>query len=91
MFGEPVKLQVQGSGGSSWKYDYREVKTRDTGIFTRIARFVLSLFGVRSIGPPVNVRYSNEIRHQLTVFFDDYGTVRDFTYERTDKPSKKIY
>lgn len=91
MFGEPVSVRTRGSGGSTWRYDFRERRTADTSFFSRLGGFIAALFGVRGVRSPVNVAYSNEIRHQLTVVFHRDGVVDDFTYDRTENPSQRVY
>ncbi len=91
MFGTPLGVRAYGSGGSEWIYDHREVITRDTALLGRITSWISAIVGGPGLASPVNVAYSNEIRHQLVVLFDERGIVQDYVYERTDNPSQNVY
>ena len=91
IFGSPVSVRARGTGGSVWSYDYTEEINRDTGMLSRIGVWIAVMLGSRPIYSPVNVAYKNTIRHKLTVVFDPSGVVDDYEYERTDKPSKRVY
>jgi hypothetical protein len=41
--------------------------------------------------PPLDVAYTNTVRHELEVFFDDEGRVEDYVYEREEIPSRRVY
>ena len=43
------------------------------------------------IGSPVDVEYENSTRHKLMIIFGPDGTVADYTYERKETPSKRVY
>jgi outer membrane protein assembly factor BamE (lipoprotein component of BamABCDE complex) len=90
-FGRPVSLEQRPSGFAVYRYLHEEETSRDTGIFSRIARFVAGFFGYRGYGSPVNVRYENRVRHELIVTFDPNGIVSSYGYERTEIPTKRIY
>jgi outer membrane protein assembly factor BamE (lipoprotein component of BamABCDE complex) len=90
-FGRPVHLEQRASGFAVYKYYHEEQKTRDTGVFTRMAAFIAGFFGFRGHGSPLNVRYDNRIKHELIIAFDPDGIVSSFGYERTELPSKQIY
>ena len=90
-FGEPTSVQTRGTGGSSWLYLYEEIERRDTRTITKIGRSIASLFGWRTFFPPVDLAYENRTRHALTVDFDPSGVVRDYTYERTEVPTRRVY
>ena len=90
-FGQPTSLRSSGNGASEWVYLYEERTTRDTGTLTKIGRSIASILGARVFYPPIDVRYENVSRHELRVVFDREGVVRDYSYERTDLPSKTVY
>lgn len=91
MFGPPLSVRGDSAGRSVWRYDYREEVTHDTRTLSRIGAFLVRLFGGRSVPTPVNVAYSNETRHELTVFIGADGIVDDYTYERSENPRRRIY
>jgi outer membrane protein assembly factor BamE (lipoprotein component of BamABCDE complex) len=90
-FGRPVSLEQRPSGFTVYRYLHEEETTRDTGFFTRVAAFVGRFFGYGGYGSPLNVRYSNRVRHELVIAFDPDGVVTSYGYERTEIPSKQIY
>ena len=56
------------------------------------ARSIGWIFGANTrVIPPVDVAYSNKERHVLVVRFDEDGKVIDYTYDRTETPSKRVY
>ncbi len=91
LFGEPNTVRVWGSGGAEWGYVYEEETRRDTRSITKIGRSIASIFGVHTYFPPVDVAYSNTTRDTLEVIFDHEGTVIDYTYERKEVPTHKVY
>ena len=91
MFGAPSSVQVRGRGGATWSYRFSETQTQDTRVLTRIGAWLARFFGYRTYGSPVNVQHSNEIKHQLVVYFRDDGVVDDYAYERTETPSTRVY
>jgi hypothetical protein len=86
-----VHLEQRPSGFAVYRYLHEERKTRDTGVFTRMAAFIAGFFGFGSYRSPLNVRYDNRIKHELVIAFDPDGIVSSFGYERTEIPSKQIY
>lgn len=90
-FGRPVHLEQRPSGFAVYRYYHEEKKTRDTGVFTRMAAFVAGFFGFGGYRSPINVRYDNRIKHELIIAFDPDGIVSSFGYERTEMPSKQVY
>jgi outer membrane protein assembly factor BamE (lipoprotein component of BamABCDE complex) len=90
-FGEPIAVRSRGTGGSTWRYDFREGETADTGTASRVGGFLSSIFGGPRVGSPVNVAYGNETRHRLVVYMDPDGVVGDYEYERSEKPTKRVY
>jgi hypothetical protein len=90
-FGEPISVRTRGSGGSTWQYDHIDTETADTGMATRIGASLSRVFGGPWVRSPVNVAYSNTTRHRLVVRIDSDGLVNDYTYERTERPSKRVY
>ncbi len=91
LFGEPNSVRVWGSGGAEWGYVYQQETRRDTRSISKIGRSIASIFGVRTYLPPVDVAYSNTTRDSLKVIFDHDGTVIDYTYERKEVPTHKVY
>lgn len=79
------------SHGSPWRYSFSEATSHDTSLLTRIGTWVARWFGFRSYGSPVDVEYRNEVRHQLTLYFDPDGTVDDYSYGRSEHPSHRVY
>jgi outer membrane protein assembly factor BamE (lipoprotein component of BamABCDE complex) len=90
-FGRPVSERAWGSGGSTWRYFHEEETRHDTGMLRRIVRSIASIFGLRVFVPPLDIAYTNTVRHELEVFFDDEGLVEDYVYEREETPSKRVY
>jgi outer membrane protein assembly factor BamE (lipoprotein component of BamABCDE complex) len=90
-FGEPMAIQTSGYGGMRWGYIHEHTTRRDTGTITKIGRSIASIFGHRVYVPPVDVAYENTERHKLTVLFRDDGVVEDYTYERRDIPTRRVY
>jgi outer membrane protein assembly factor BamE (lipoprotein component of BamABCDE complex) len=90
-FGEPVGIQVRSWGGIRWSYLHEEKTRRDTGSITKIGRSIASILGSRVYWPPVDVAYENHTRHSLEVIFDPDGIVQDYTYERKDVPTRRVY
>ena len=90
-FGEPTSVETRGTGGMTWGYRYETQQRRDTRTITKIGRSIASIFGWRTFFPPVDVAYSNRTRHNLRVYFDENSVVRDYTYNRTDEPSQRVY
>ena len=90
-FGEPLGVRVDAGHGVRWHYLYEEEVRKDTGILGRIARAVGAVFGQRVITSPVNVADVDRTRHDLRVWFDREGVVRDYSYERRDIPSTRVY
>jgi len=90
-FGEPNSVRVWGSGGAEWGYVNEQEERRDTRTLTKIGRSIASIFGVRTYFPPVDVAYANTTRDALAVQFDAEGTVVDYTYERKEVPSRRVY
>ncbi|MCP4007122.1 MAG: outer membrane protein assembly factor BamE [bacterium] len=91
IFGKPTSLRTRSNGTSRYIYEYTEEINRDTGTLSRIGRWIGILIGGRPVFSPINVQYKNSIRHRLTVLFDRDGVVEDYTYERTDKPTRRVY
>jgi outer membrane protein assembly factor BamE (lipoprotein component of BamABCDE complex) len=91
IFGEPTSMAIAGSGGARWRYYYEETTTRDTGTLTKIGRSIASIFGFGMFWPPVDIAWEKSTRHDLVVFFDTNGVVRDYTYERTEVPTRRVY
>lgn len=91
IFGEPVRTRTSYSGRSEWRYSFSETRTVDTGIFTRIGRFIAGLFGIWTPGAPVNVAWETTITYRLYVFLDPDGVVEDYTYERSETPRQRVY
>ncbi len=91
IFGEPTSIAVAGTGGARWRYFYEETTTRDTGTLTKIGRSIASVFGFGMFWPPVDIAWEKRTRHDLVVFFDSEGVVRDYTYERTEVPTRRVY
>ncbi len=91
LFGNPNTVRVWGSGGAEWGYVYEEETRRDTRTITKIGRSIASIFGVHTYYPPVDIAYSNKARDTLEVIFDHDGTVIDYTYERKEVPTHKVY
>ncbi len=90
-FGRPSGTSVRGSAGTvSWRYDHSETHERSTRTLTRIGWFLATLAGRRVIVPPVDVGYSNTVRHRLEVEFRSDGVVRDYHYQREETPTKII-
>jgi outer membrane protein assembly factor BamE (lipoprotein component of BamABCDE complex) len=90
-FGEPVTVRSRGSGGSTWQYDFREVDTADTRTVSRVGGVLSQVLGGSRVGSPVNVAYSNETRHRLVIWIDRNDLVDDYEYEKTERPSKRVY
>jgi outer membrane protein assembly factor BamE (lipoprotein component of BamABCDE complex) len=90
-FGPPVGVRVNGSGRATWDYLYEENTRTDTGSITKVWRSISSIFRTRIFVPPGGVSYENTTRHSLTVDFGPDGVVRDFEYERTEVPVKRVY
>jgi hypothetical protein len=44
-FGQPISIRTNARGGSTWKYDYREVETADTRTVSRIGGVLSRIFG----------------------------------------------
>ena len=86
-----LSVRSRGSGLSIWRYDFVETETADTRTASRVGAALSRIFGGPSVSSPVNVAYSNEIRHRLTVFIGPDDVVRDYEYERTERPSKRVY
>jgi outer membrane protein assembly factor BamE (lipoprotein component of BamABCDE complex) len=91
LFGQPTSTAVAGTGGARWRYFYEETTTRDTGSLTKIGRSIASIFGFGMFWPPVDIAWEKTTRHDLVVFFDSEGVVRDYTYERTEVPTRRVY
>jgi hypothetical protein len=89
--GAPTSIAVAGSGGARWRYYYEETTTRDTGSITKVGRSIASIFGFGMFWPPVDVAWEKTTRHDLVVFFGSDGVVRDYTYERTEVPTRRVY
>lgn len=78
--GEPVGVERRGSGWATWCYVHVEATERDTGTFARIAAWLAYFVGLRApLGPrpPVNVAQATTTRHELEVFLDAAGVVRN--------------
>lgn len=90
-FGDPVAVQTSAYGGTHWGYILEETTRKDTGTITKIGRSIASIFGHRVYVPPVDVAYENTTRHKLTVLFGPDGVVEDYTYERRDIPTRRVY
>ena len=91
IFGEPAQVATIASGGTRWGYLYEETTSRDTGLLQRIGAAVASIFGYPVFWSPVNIAWENTTRHQLSVLFDAEGVVRDYAYERTEIPTRRVY
>src|SRR5262245_66191629 len=91
IFGQPTSIAVAGSGGARWRYYYEETTTQSTNTLARIGRFIASIFGFGMFSPPVAIEWEKSPRHDLVVFFDSDGVVRDYTYERTEIPKRRVY
>ena len=90
-FGMPVSIQQRSSGFAIYRYLHEETRSRDSGVLSRIGRFIGRFFGRRGVASPVNVRYENTVRTELVLLFDPDGVVSHFNYERTEIPSREIY
>lgn len=90
-FGSPRVMRSSGNGGAEWRYFYEEKTTHSTGTITKLGRSIASIFGWRTIYPPLDVEYSNRVRHRLDIWFDELGVVTDYEYERLETPSTRIY
>lgn len=90
-FGNPEQERREASGIVMYRYIHEEETTRDTGVLSRIGVFIGRFFGYGVSGAPLNIRYRNETRYDLTVFFDPDGIVTSYVYDRTVIPSKQIY
>ncbi len=90
-FGEPSSVRVRGTGGAEWRYAYEQEQRHDTRTLTKIGRSIASIFGVRTYLPPVDVAYAQTTRDSLAVEFDDDGIVIDYTYERKEFPTRRVY
>ncbi len=91
IFGEPAGIATVASGDTRWSYLYEETTSRDTGVLTRIGAAVASIFGYPVFWSPVNIAWENTTRHELSVLFDGEGVVRDYAYERTEIPTRRVY
>jgi len=91
MFGSPISIRTHSYGGSAWTYEFREEVRHDTGMLSRIGQWIARFFGFRTYGSPVNLEYKNEIEHRLVVFFDDDAIVEDYSYEKTETPTRRVY
>jgi outer membrane protein assembly factor BamE (lipoprotein component of BamABCDE complex) len=91
IFGEPTSIAVAGTGGARWRYYYEETTTRSTNTLTRIGQSIASIFGFGMFWPPVDIAWEKSTRHDLVIFFDSEGIVRDYTYERTEVPTRRVY
>ena len=50
------------------------------------------IFGANTrVIPPLDVAHSNTEHHRLVVRFDEDGKVVDYTYDRTETPSTRVY
>jgi outer membrane protein assembly factor BamE (lipoprotein component of BamABCDE complex) len=90
-FGAPVSVKTSAYGGARWKYIHEETTRRDTRTLTKIGRSITSILGSRVYVPPVDVAYENATRHELAVVFGPDGVVEDYTYERRDVPTRRVY
>jgi hypothetical protein len=90
-FGEPTSVAFAANGGARWRYFYEETTTRDTGSITKVGQSIASIFGFGMFWPPVDVAWEKTTRHDLVVFFGPSGLVRDYTYERTEVPTRRVY
>jgi len=91
LFGRPTGIRQHGTGGSEWRYDFRETRRASTSLFTKIGRALGAIFGYRTVLPPVDLEYSNTTRHQLNVKLDAAGTVIDYTYDVKEVPRTRVY
>ena len=92
LFGKPTTIRSSSSGTTTYRYDYTETHTQDTGMLTRLARSIGWIFGASTrVIPPVNLAHSNTEHHRLVVRFDEDGKVVDYTYDRTETPSTRVY
>jgi outer membrane protein assembly factor BamE (lipoprotein component of BamABCDE complex) len=91
LFGAPASVRVTASGGSRWSYVYEEETRRDTRTLTKIGVSIASIFGARVYIPPVDLAYETRTRHRLDVWFDGASVVEDYTYEREDVPTRRVY
>jgi outer membrane protein assembly factor BamE (lipoprotein component of BamABCDE complex) len=91
IFGDPASIGTIASGGTRWSYLYEETTSRDTGMLQRIGAAISSIFGYPIFWSPVNIAWDNTTRHELSVLFDGDGVVRDYAYERTEIPTRRVY
>lgn len=91
IFGDPASIATIASGGTRWSYLYEETTTRDTGFVQRVGGAISAIFGYPTYWSPVNIAWENTTRHELSVLFDGDGVVRDYAYERTEIPTRRVY
>jgi outer membrane protein assembly factor BamE (lipoprotein component of BamABCDE complex) len=91
LFGEPTGIRHTGRGRLTWRYEYVERTTRDTGTLTKIGRSITSILGAHMIWPPVDVAYEETVHEKLEVLFEPDGRVADYSYEHSKVPSKRVY
>lgn len=91
VFGAPSSVRVSASGDARWSYVYEEQTRRDTRTLTKIGVSIASIFGLPIYVPPVDLAYETTTRHRLDVWFDDDSVVEDYTYEREDVPTRRVY
>lgn len=93
-FGEPVGMERRSSGWATWRYVHEERAERDTGTVARVVAWLGYVFGLRTplaARPPVNVVSGDTTRHELEVFLDAAGVVRDYRYAREEIPDRRVY
>ena len=91
LFGQPVGLGARGSGGTEWRYEFEETKTRSTESLSKITCFVTSILGRGVCTGPLDISYEKRNLHRIDVYFDGNGVVEDYFYQRVDEPSRAVY
>jgi len=91
-FGEPTFSRVDSDGRAVWRYEYEEVKSRDTGTLTRLACSVGVLLRIPAcLFQPMSYRSEKTIRDELTVYFDAQSVVASFSYTHEERPLSGVY